>query len=85
LYKEIERLTPQDFPGAIAVPFLSTGATDSSSLRLHKVQAYGLEPFPLTEADDARMHGDDERIPVESFHKGVAFLYHVVSDFASTK
>jgi acetylornithine deacetylase/succinyl-diaminopimelate desuccinylase-like protein len=85
LYKDIERLTPQDFPGAIAVPFLSTGATDSSSLRLHKVQAYGLEPFPLTEADDERIHGDDERIPVESFHKGVAFLYHVVSDFASTK
>ncbi len=51
LYKTIERLTPQDFPGAIALPFLSTGATDSASLRLHKVQAYGLEPFPLTDSD----------------------------------
>ena len=85
LYQAIERLTPQEFPGAIALPFLSTGATDSASLRLHKVQAYGLVPFPLTEADFARMHGDDERIPVDSFHKGVAFLYHVVSDFASSK
>lgn len=85
LYKTIERLTPQDFPGAITVPFLSTGATDSASLRLHKVQAYGLDPFPLTEGDDARMHGDDERIPLDSFRKGVIFLYHVVSDFASTK
>jgi acetylornithine deacetylase/succinyl-diaminopimelate desuccinylase-like protein len=84
LYKTIERITPQDFPGAIALPFLSTGATDSASLRLHKVQAYGLEPFPLTEGDYARMHGDDERIPLDSFSKGVAFLYHVVSDFAST-
>jgi acetylornithine deacetylase/succinyl-diaminopimelate desuccinylase-like protein len=85
MYKAIERITPQDFPGAIALPFLSTGATDSASLRLHKVQAYGLEPFPLTEDDFARMHGDDERIPLDSFRKGVAFLYHVVSDFASTK
>jgi acetylornithine deacetylase/succinyl-diaminopimelate desuccinylase-like protein len=85
LYKDIERLTPQEFPGAIALPLLGTGATDSASLRLHKVQAYGLEPFPLTEADNQRIHGDDERIPVESFHKGVAFLYHVVGDFASTK
>ena len=85
LYKTIERITPQDFSGAIAIPFLSTGATDSASLRLHKVQAYGLEPFPLTESDDARMHGDDERIPVDSFRKGVVFLYHVVSDFASSK
>jgi acetylornithine deacetylase/succinyl-diaminopimelate desuccinylase-like protein len=85
LYQTIERHTPQEFPGSIALPFLGTGATDSASLRLHKVQALGLEPFPLTEADAARMHADDERMPVDSFHKGVAFLYHVVSDFASTK
>ena len=85
LYQTIERVTPQEFPGAVAVPLLSTGATDSASLRLHNVQAYGLEPFPLTEDDSSRMHGDDERIPVDSFHKGVAFLYHVVSDFASSK
>jgi acetylornithine deacetylase/succinyl-diaminopimelate desuccinylase-like protein len=83
LYKTIERLTPQDFPGAITVPLLGTGATDSASLRLHKVQAYGLEPFPLIESDGSRVHADDERIPVDSFHKGVVFLYHVVSDFAS--
>jgi acetylornithine deacetylase/succinyl-diaminopimelate desuccinylase-like protein len=85
LYQTIERLTPQEFPGAITVPLLGTGATDSASLRLHKVQAYGLEPFPMIEADSSRVHSDDERIPVDSFHKGVAFLYHVVSDFASTK
>src|SRR5579862_3541048 len=85
LYQSIEKVTPQEFPGVIALPFLSTGATDSASLRLHKVQAFGLEPFPLTDEDDSRVHGDDERIPVDSFHKGVAFLYHVVSDFASTK
>src|ERR1700680_4777432 len=85
LFQTIERLTPQDFPGAITVPLLGTGATDSSSLRLHKVQAYGLESFPLIESDGSRVHADDERIPVDSFHKGVVFLYHVVSDFASAK
>ena len=85
LYQIIERLTPQEFPGAITLPMMGTGATDSASLRLHKVQAYGLQPFPMIEADSSRVHADDERIPVESFHKGVVFLYHVVSDFASTK
>jgi acetylornithine deacetylase/succinyl-diaminopimelate desuccinylase-like protein len=85
LYQTIERLTPQEFPGAITVPLLGTGATDSASLRLHKVQAYGLEPFPMIENDSSRVHGDDERIPLDGFHKGVVFLYHVVSDFASTK
>jgi acetylornithine deacetylase/succinyl-diaminopimelate desuccinylase-like protein len=85
LYKSIERVSAQEFPGAIALPLLGTGATDSAQLRLHKVQAYGLVPFPLTEADDLRWHGDDERIPLDSFRKGVAFLYHIVSDFASAK
>lgn len=85
LYQAIERVAPQDFPGAIVLPFLSTGATDSAELRLHKVQAYGLLPFPLAETDDLRMHADDERIPLESFRKGVAFLYHVVSEFAAAK
>jgi len=32
-----------------------------------------------------RMHADDERIPVESFRKGVQFLYDVVSSFSVTK
>ena len=85
LYKSIERVSAQEFPGAITLPLLGTGATDSAQLRLHKVQAYGLVPFPLTEADDLRLHGDDERIPLDSFRKGVAFLYHIVSDFASAK
>ena len=84
LYQAIERLTPQEFPGAITVPLLGTGATDSATLRLHKVQAYGLTPFPLTEADYSRAHGDEERMSVDGFHKGVIFLYHVVATFAST-
>ena len=85
LYQTIDRLTAQEFPGAITLPMMGTGATDSASLRLHKVQAYGLEPFPMIEEDSSRVHADNERIPVDSFHKGVVFLYHVVSNFASTK
>jgi acetylornithine deacetylase/succinyl-diaminopimelate desuccinylase-like protein len=85
LFQTIERVTTQEFPGAITVPLLGTGATDSASLRLHKVQAYGLEPFPMVEDDSSRVHGDDERIPLDGFHKGVIFLYHVVVDFASSK
>jgi len=82
LYQLIERDGQQDFPGAAVLPFLSTGATDSAQLRLHNVQAYGLLPFPLSQEDQLRMHGTDERMPIASFHQGVAFLYHVVSEFA---
>lgn len=85
LFQTIERLAPQHFPGAIAVPLLSTAATDSSELRLRNVQALGLLPFPLTEADELRAHGDDERLPLASFHTGVEFLYRIVYEFTAAQ
>jgi len=85
LYKTIERIAPQDFPGAVVVPELSTGATDSAQLRLHNVQSFGLLPFPLTDEDESRSHADDERIPTASIRPGVAFLYHVVSSFVQAQ
>lgn len=85
LFQVIERVVPQQFPGAIVVPFLSTSATDSAELRLRNVQALGLMPFPLTEADEQRVHGDDERLPLASFRTGVEFLYRVVYEFVAAK
>jgi acetylornithine deacetylase/succinyl-diaminopimelate desuccinylase-like protein len=85
LYNTISREAKQQFPGAVVVPEMSTGATDSIPLRLRNVQAYGLLPFPVSEADLARMHADDERLAVDSFRKGIDFLYSIVSDFAVTK
>jgi acetylornithine deacetylase/succinyl-diaminopimelate desuccinylase-like protein len=85
LYASIGRVSAREFPGAVVVPFMSTGATDSKPLRLRTVQAYGVSPFPLAEADSLRMHADDERIPLDSFSKGIDFLCGIVTDFAVTK
>lgn len=85
LFHLIEQETAKEFPDAVTVPMMSTGATDSAPLRLRQVQAYGLVPFPLTNEDILRMHADDERIPLESFHKGIDFLYHIVSGFVVAK
>jgi acetylornithine deacetylase/succinyl-diaminopimelate desuccinylase-like protein len=85
LYKTIAKIAPQDFPGAVVVPELSTWATDSAQLRLHNVQAFGVLPFPLADGDDARMHANDERVPLASLRPGVAFLYHVVSSFVQAQ
>ncbi len=84
-YNMISQVAKQQFPGAVVVPEMSTGATDSVPLRLRNVQAYGLLPFPMSESDRVRMHSDDERLPVDSFRKGIDFLYGVVSDFAVAK
>jgi acetylornithine deacetylase/succinyl-diaminopimelate desuccinylase-like protein len=84
-YAVINKVASQDFGGAPVLPYQSPWATDSSQLRLHNVQAYGLWPFPVTDEDLKRMHGDDERLPVSSFNKGIEVLLHIVSDFAVTK
>lgn len=84
-YNLICRVTSREFGGAPALPFQSTWLTDSAQLRLHNVQAYGLVPFPLSEEDLKRMHGDDERIPVASFDKGVDVLTKIVTEFAVTR
>jgi acetylornithine deacetylase/succinyl-diaminopimelate desuccinylase-like protein len=85
LYKTIAQVSQQEFPGAAVVPVMSTGATDSTPLRLRTVQAYGLIPFPMTEEDLARKHGNDERLPLDSFRKGIEFLFNIVCDFAVEK
>ncbi|MBZ5541001.1 MAG: M20/M25/M40 family metallo-hydrolase [Acidobacteriia bacterium] len=85
LYQAIEKAAVDQFPGVPVVPCLSTWATDSSQLRLHNVQAYGLVPFPLTEEDLKRMHSEDERMPLASFAQGVQFLYRIVAGFAAAK
>ncbi len=85
LYQSIERVSGQVFPGVVVLPLLSTFATDSAQLRLHSVQAYGVAPFPLTDEDDLRFHADDERLPLDSFQKGIVYMVRVVSDFVVKK
>ena len=84
-YASISKVAQQEFGGAPVLPFQSSWYTDSAQLRLHNVQAYGLWPFPVTDEDLRRMHGDDERLPVASFNKGVNFMIRLVTDFAVTK
>jgi len=84
-YNVICQVASREFGGAPALPFQSTWLTDSAQLRLHNVQAYGLVPFPLADEDLKRMHGDDERIPLAAFDKGVDVLTKIVTEFAVTR
>ncbi len=85
LYQSFERVTPRIFSGARVLPLMSTWATDSAQLRLRNVQAYGIYAYPLTDEEAARMHADDERLPLAAFRKGIEFLFAVVDDFARAR
>src|SRR5256714_6183461 len=69
-------------PRIAVVPYLSTGVTDSARLRRLGVQAYGILPFPMPQSDEERMHGNDERIPLESLHFGVRLIHGAVKRIA---
>jgi acetylornithine deacetylase/succinyl-diaminopimelate desuccinylase-like protein len=84
-YADIIKVAAEEFAGAPVLPYQSPWATDSAQLRLHNVQAYGLWPFPLTEEDLKRMHGEDERIPLASFAKGIEVESRIVAEFAVIK
>jgi acetylornithine deacetylase/succinyl-diaminopimelate desuccinylase-like protein len=78
MYAAIEDAVRELDPAIRTIPYLSTGATDSAALRRVGVVAYGLLPFPLTQDDEARMHGHDERIPVASLSFGIKVTYDIV-------
>jgi acetylornithine deacetylase/succinyl-diaminopimelate desuccinylase-like protein len=65
-------------PKLAVVPYLSTGATDNAVLRANGMQAYGILPFPMDQGDEDRMHGNDERVPLESLHFGTRLIYGAI-------
>jgi acetylornithine deacetylase/succinyl-diaminopimelate desuccinylase-like protein len=65
-------------PDMTVVPYMSNGVTDSARLRLLGVNAYGILPFPMPQADEERMHGHDERIPIASLHFGTRLIFETL-------
>jgi acetylornithine deacetylase/succinyl-diaminopimelate desuccinylase-like protein len=70
-------------PELTVVPYLSTGGTDSAHLRRIGIDCYGILPFPMVQADEERMHGHDERVPVASLHFGTRLIFESIRRVAS--
>ncbi len=66
-----------EFPGVPVLPIMVVGATDGRFLRTAGIPCYGIQGFFFT-PEDIRFHGRDERMPVQSFYEGQAFLYDLV-------
>lgn len=78
LFRALAESAESLHPGLAVVPYLSTGATESAKLRRWGVPAYGILPFPLAPEDENRMHGNDERVPVEALVFGTRLVYGAV-------
>lgn len=77
LFGAVTSLTTAMWPGVRAVPMMVMGATDGLYLRAAGIPTYGVQGL-FYDRDDIRFHGRDERIRVQSFYDGQAFLYDLV-------
>jgi acetylornithine deacetylase/succinyl-diaminopimelate desuccinylase-like protein len=65
------------------IPVMSTGATDSRFFREKGVPSYGVSGLFLDPAVDARAHGRDERMRIQSYYEGQEFLWRLTRALTS--
>lgn len=78
----IESITEAMWPGVPVVPTMSTGATDGLYLRNAGIPVYGVSGL-FGDIDDVRMHGQNERISIQTYFEGQEFLYRLTKVLAA--
>lgn len=81
----IRQITKEMWGDIPVIPTMSTGATDSRFFRALGVPAYGVSGLFSDPAVDARAHGRDERMRVQSFYEGQEFLYRLTRALAGPR
>ena len=71
LYTAIEDVTSERYPGSRVMPSVSSGFTDSHFTRDLGIPSYGFDPIVVSEAEFSRIHGNDERVEISAFKRGV--------------
>lgn len=85
LYRALERQARATFPGAEVTPYLFQAGTDAGAWRNRGVPVYGIYPYPITAEELTRMHGNDERVSIDSLRKGTEMIFNTLVDVASKK
>jgi acetylornithine deacetylase/succinyl-diaminopimelate desuccinylase-like protein len=74
VFEPLTRLTQAIWPGTPVTPVMENGASDSIYFAQAGIPCYGYSAIALEREDD-RAHGQDERLPVESYWKSLDFFY----------
>jgi acetylornithine deacetylase/succinyl-diaminopimelate desuccinylase-like protein len=83
-FHALEHAQQRVFPGVLTIPIMQVGATDSAQLRARGVKAYDIGTV-MSQDDEKRIHGNDERIEIAGFGKFVEFLYTATLEIAGAK
>jgi acetylornithine deacetylase/succinyl-diaminopimelate desuccinylase-like protein len=80
LFAAIGAVGRRHFPGAAVVPSVLSGFTDSHFFRDMGIVAYGFQPIVLEPGERGRVHGNDERVKVESVDQGVEMMRELLEE-----
>jgi acetylornithine deacetylase/succinyl-diaminopimelate desuccinylase-like protein len=80
--KPLERIAAKMWPGAPVAPAMAVGASDSIYTNAAGMPTYMVSGSALPR-DDFRAHGQDERLGVQAFYKGVDFFYEYLKAVVS--
>ncbi len=85
LYQTLAREAKAQWPTAEVTPYLFQAGTDAFAWRSRGVPVYGIYPYPITNDELRRMHGNDERVSVESLREGTEMIYRTLVSVAGKK
>lgn len=74
LYRVLAEESKAQWPTAEVTPYLFQAGTDAGAWRSRGIPVYGIYPYPITADELRRMHGNDERVSVESLREGTAMI-----------
>jgi acetylornithine deacetylase/succinyl-diaminopimelate desuccinylase-like protein len=83
LFRLIKRKVETADPGAIAIPWMTPGATDNKFYARLGANCYGFSPVRLKPhiPFGSLFHGNDERMPIDGFFWGLKVYAEVVLEF----
>jgi acetylornithine deacetylase/succinyl-diaminopimelate desuccinylase-like protein len=85
LFRALQQAARRQFPGAEVTPYLFQAATDAGPWRSRGIPVYGIYPYPIDADDLSRMHGNDERVSVDSLMQGTQMIYQTLVEAASRR
>ena len=85
LYRALEKQARVQFPGVEVTSYLFQAGTDARVWRSRGVPTYGIYPYAIDAEDLSRMHGNDERVSIESLRQGTEMIFRTLVDVAAQR
>ncbi len=82
LFRALLKQSNTVFPGVPVTTYLFQAGTDAMAWRSRGIPVYGIYPYPISADDLTRMHGNDERVSIESLQQGTDLIYKTLVQVA---